>query len=391
MGINMNGMDKDREVEYVEAEVVNEPTLNMKKPEQINMVEYQKSTKLALRKSPEVVALTNTIEVDNANTILTFGREASEGISKLSDNLLSTMKMVRDEEQGQMLVQLTKIMEKFDIEEFNNTKEPGFLEKIFNKAKSSIEAMLQKYETMGIEVQKIYQIVKGYEQDIYQSNKYLDQLFKANLDYYDELQKYICAGEIALEELDTVHLPKFKALADSAQNGMGDQKDIVNYQQLVQIRDILDQRVYDLRISENIAMQTVPMINGMRLVNYNLLRSVNTAFVQTLPTFKQYLAEAVIAKRMDLQAKSMQAFSDTANKVMVKHAENVSRQIVETTRMAGKSQIEMKTLETTWNIIMNGRQEVERIQEEQRKERLENTKALENMTLSIRSQQNLIK
>lgn len=384
MSINMNGMNRDRNnvVETVEAEIV-QPGLNMEK---FDMVEYQNNTKVALRKSPEVVALTNKIDAEDFNSVLIFGKEASEGISKVSDGLLSSMKAVKAEESGQMIVQLTKIMDKFDIDEFQNVKEPGFLEKMFNKAKTSIESMFQKYDTMGIEVQKVYQIIKGFEQDIYQSNKQLEQMFKANLDYYDELEKYICAGEIALEELDRDILPKYKAQAD-----IGDQRDIVNYQQLLQIRDMLDQKIYDLRLTENVAMQTVPMINAMQLSNYNLLRKINSAFIVTLPVFKQCLAQAVILKRQELQAKSMKALDDKTNELLIKNAQNVAKQTTENARLAGKSSIDIKTLETTWNTIMTGLQETSRIQEENQKERLDGVKTLENMKINIQNQQKQLK
>lgn len=382
--INMNGMDNDRNnVIEPNGNGAIQTGLNMEK---FDMVEYQTNTKLQLRNSPEVVALTNKINVEDFNSVLVFGKDASEGISKISDGLLNSMKAVRAEESGRMIVQLTKIMDKFDIEEFQKTKEPGLIEKIFNKAKSSIESMFQKYDTMGVEVQKVYQIIKGYEQDIYQSNKQLEQMFKANLDYYDELEKYICAGEIALDELDRDIIPKFKSKAD-----MGDQRDIINYQQLLQIRDMLDQRIYDLRLTENVAMQTVPMINAMQLNNYNLLRKVNSAFIVTLPVFKQCLTQAVILKRQELEAKSMKVLDEKTNELLIRNAQNVARQTTETARLAGKSSIDIKTLETTWNTIMTGLQETARIQEENQKERIEGVKALEEMKVNMQNQQKQIK
>lgn len=382
MGININNMNNNK-VETVEAEIVETSTINMEK---FDMVEYQNNTKLALRKSPEVVALTNKINVEDFNSVLVFGKEASEGISKVSDSLLYNMRDVKSEESGQMIIQLTKIMDKFDIDELKNIKEPGLIEKIFNKAKTSIETMFQKYDTMGSEVQKIYQIIKGYEQDIYKSNKQLDEMFKANLDYYDELERYICAGEMAIEELDNDIIPNYKLKADN-----GDQRGVVNYQQLLQIRDMLDQKVYDLRLTENVAMQTIPMINAMKLSNYNLLRKINSAFIVTLPLFKQCLAQAVILKKQELQAKSMKALDDKTNELLIKNAQNVARQTTENARLAGKSSIDIKTLETTWNTIMSGIQETARIQQENEKERIEGVKSLENIKINIQNQQKQLK
>ena len=120
-----------------------------------DIVEYTDRKKNELRQSKEVEQLTSLIEVDNPNTILQFGKGASEGISRVSDSLLSNIKMNQNEKNSEMLVRLTKIMDKFDLDDFAQTKEPGFFQKLFKKANSALEVMFQKYDTLGSEVEKI--------------------------------------------------------------------------------------------------------------------------------------------------------------------------------------------------------------------------------------------
>ena len=116
-------------------------------------------------------------------------------------------------------------------------------------------------------------------------------MLNENFNYYNELEKYIVAGEMAIEELDNDLLPQFKAKAES-----GDQMDLENYQELLNIKDMLVQRVYDLRISENISLQTIPMLRSMQHNNYGLIRKINSAFIVTLPVFKQCLSQAILIK-----------------------------------------------------------------------------------------------
>lgn len=348
-------------------------------PKALDLNKYTGDLKLQLRNSPEVQALTTQINVQDLNTILVFGKDASTGISKVSDALLNTMKGIKSEEGGEMLVQLTKIMDKFDIKEFEEAKEPSVFKKLFNKVNNAVEAMFKKYETLGSDVDKIYVVLKKHEQDIEQSNKNLKQMFSTNLAFYEELQKYIVAGDMAVEEMDNEILPQFKTKAEQS----GDQMDMINYQQLMQVRDMLDQRIYDLRVAENIALQTIPMIQGMQLNNYNLVRKINSAFVITLPIFKQCLAQAVILKRQELQAKSMKALDDKTNELLIRNAQNVAKQNVSTTKMASASSVQIETLEKTWNTIMNGIQETKMIQEKNKEERLANKEKLESMNNGI--------
>lgn len=338
------------------------------------MSTFTQTYKEKLRQMPEVEALTAEIHVDDPNTILVFGQGASQGISTISDSLLSTMKAVKAEEAGEMIVQLTKIMDKFDIKELEEAKAPSGLQKLFNRAKTSIETMFQKYENMGAEVDKVYVILKKYEMDIQNTNQNLKKMYDANIAYYQELEKYIVAGELGLKELDETLIPQFDQEAAT-----GDQLAIANAQNLRQIREMLDQRIYDLRLAENIALQTIPMIQGIQYSNFNLTRKINSAFIITLPIFKQCLTQAVMLKRQELQAKSLKALDDKTNELLLRNAENMARQTTGIARMAGTSSIQMETLEKTWSTIMQGIEQTKQIEAENQVQRKANSTKLENM------------
>lgn len=342
------------------------------------LVSYTASYKEKLRQLPEVEQMTSEIYVDDLNTILRFGQKATEGISKVSDNLLANMKAVKSEEAGEMIVQLTKVMGKFDIKELKDIKEPSALKKIFNRAKNSIEELFNKYETMGTEVDKIYIILKKYEDQINSANQNLALMYESNLEYYQLLEKYIVAGEIAMEELTGKLIPQYEAQAAS-----GDPVVTATLESLRQAQEMLGQRVYDLQIAENIALQTIPMIQGIQYSNYNLSRKINSAFIITLPIFKQCLTQAVMLKRQELQAKSMEALDQKTNELLLRNAENMASQNARIARMATGSSVQIETLEKTWQTIMKGIEQTKAIEEENRNARQTNAVKLENMKQSI--------
>lgn len=341
---------------------------------QEEMVNYTISYKEKLRQLPEVEALTSEIHIDDISTILAFGQNATQGISKISDSLLSTMKEVKAEEAGEMIGQLTKVMDRFDIKELEDIKEPTGLQKLFNRAKNSVDAMFQKYENMGTEVDKIYVILKKYDMDIQNSNKTLKSMYDANIAYYEQLEKYIVAGEMGLEEIDNKLIPEFQTKADA-----GDRLALTTVQNLQTTREMLAQRVYDLQIAENIALQTVPMIQGIQYSNFNLTRKINSAFIITLPIFKQCLTQAVLLKRQELQAKSLKALDDKTNELLLRNAQNMATQTTNIARMAGTSSVSMDTLERTWQTILQGIEQTREIEKDNRVQREANTIKLENM------------
>ena len=125
------------------------------------------------------------------------------------------------------------------------------------------------------------------------------------------------------------------------------------------------------------ALQSIPMIKMMEYSNYNLVRKINSAFIITLPVFKQALAQAIMLKRQRLQAESMAALDQKTNELLIKNARNTVEQSKMTARLASGSSIKIETLETTWRTIVNGIDETRNIQENARKQRVEDQKRLE--------------
>ena len=347
-----------------------EPIAQEENVQQYDIVADRQRMNETLTNSKEVDDIVSTIEIDNMESIVTFGSHAAEEISKASDIVLNSMNMAQIDESSQMLATLAKIMNKFDIEEIKDN--PGLFGKLFGNFRKKLDQILNKYHTMGEEVDKIYVQLKQYESEIKQSNRKLAQMFDANVDYYHELVKYILAGEQGCHEIE--------AYIEQRKNDMdttGDtsiQFEITNLNQCLML---LEQRTQDLRTAESVAMQSIPMIKIMEFSNMNLVRKINSAFIITLPVFKQALAQAIMLKRQKLQAESMAALDEKTNEMLVKNARNTVEQSKITSRLASGSSIKIETLETTWRTIVNGIEETREIQENARKQRTEDAKRLE--------------
>lgn len=278
------------------------PTVQQERQE-LAVVEYdiqedRNQLTTRLENSQEVDTLVSQIEVFNLETIVSFGSEAAEEISKCSDTVLNSMNMEQLNESSEMLNTLARIMDKFDIDEIKEN--PNGFKKLFTNAKKQLDKVLAKYHTMGDEVDKIYIQLKQYESEIKQSNRKLEEMFDVNVKYYHELVKYILAGEQGIREIDAYIAQKQQELENSGDNSI--QFELTG---LEQAKMMLEQRTQDLRIAENVAMQSIPMLKTMEFSNMNLVRKINSAFIITLPVFKQALAQAIMLKRQKVQAEAM--------------------------------------------------------------------------------------
>ena len=322
--------------------------------------------------SKEVDDLVSTIEVHNLETIVSFGAEAAEEISKASDIVLNSMNMSQLDDSSEMLNTLAKIMSKFDIEEIKDN--PGLFGKLFGNMRKQLDKILDKYHTMGDEVDKIYVQLKQYESEIKQSNRKLNQMFEANVGYYHELVKYILAGEQGCRELEA-----YIAQRQADMEATGDNSIQFEIQSLQQSLMMLEQRTQDLRTAENIAMQSIPMIKTMEYSNMNLVRKINSAFIVTLPVFKQALAQAIMLKRQKIQAEAMSELDKKTNEMLIKNAKNTVEQSKMTAKLASGSSIKIDTLEKTWRTIVNGIDETRAIQENARKQRIDDAARLDQI------------
>lgn len=337
-----------------------------------DIVADRKQMNETLVNSDEVDALVSTIEVNNLETIVCFGADAAEEIAKASDIVLNSMNMSQLDESSEMLTSLSKIMSKFDPSELKEST--GLFNKLFGNMKKQLEKILDKYHTMGEEVDKIYVQLREYEGEIKQSNRKLEQMFDANVDYYHQLVKYILAGEQGCRELEA-----YIAQRQADFEVTGDNSIQLELAGLNNALMMLEQRTQDLRVAENIAIQSIPMIKTMAYSNMNLVRKINSAFIVTLPVFKQGLAQAVMLKRQKIQAEALSELDKKTNEMLIKNARNTVEQSKMTARLASGSSVKIETLETTWRTIVNGIEETQNIQETARKQRIDDAARLENI------------
>lgn len=360
-GLNLNVTKSDSEQTSLQPVTENE------------VVEFTNKYKMQLKEEQETQQLLSQINVVDTNSIISFGSASAQNVTKVSDSLLHSIKAVNQEQAGEVLVQLTKIMDKFDITEFEKTKEPGFIEKMFKKVKNSVDLMLQKYDTLGKEVDQIYMILKKYQNELEKDNKNLKLLQEANVQYYQQLERYIVAGEMAIEELDNEHIPAYEKMILESDDPMAK----TNLDKLKDCRDMLDSRIYDLRLAENVAIQSMPMIASMQRGNFDLARTIESAFIITLPIFRQCLIQAVQLKRKELMAKNIEALRETTNELIVRNAENTAKQGIMMANMAGRGAVDIDKLEESFTTIVNGIKEAKMEQEKNALTRSENTKRLE--------------
>ena len=337
----------------------------------------RRETGRRLVNSAEVDALAGTIKVDNMATIVTFGAKAAEEISRASDVMLRGMNVSQLDQSGGMLNTLAGIMSKFDLDEI--TEVPGRFGKLFGNPRKRTDKLLAKYHTMGEEVDRIYVQLKTYESELMQSNRNLNRMFEANVNTYHELIKYILAGEQGCREIREQIVRREADMAATGDPAIQFELTTLRY-----ALNILEQRTQDLRVAETVAMQTIPMLKTMEFNNMSLVRKIDSAFLITLPVFRQALAQAIMLKRQRIQAESLAALDAKANEMLARNARDAARQTQTAVRPASGGPAQAENLENAWRTIVNGIDETKAIREDALRQREDDRKRLEAIKREFR-------
>lgn len=331
---------------------------------------------LALKQEPQVRTLAERIDPKNQIAVLEFGKETASGISTFSDRMLATIKQSDLEKSTQLLTSLNKIMDRFDPADFKEEeKKGGFLKRLFTKGKVQLEKVLSKYDTMNKEVDKVYTEIQKYEIEMKRNTVQLEQMYDENLNYFKQLSEYVAAIDIKVEELNaTIQTLNIKA-------EQGDHEAIMELETLKRSVELLQQRGYDLEMAQQVSFQSAPQIRLMQQGNNQLIGKINSAFVTTIPIFKQGLIHAVTMQRQKLVSDSMAELDKRTNEMLVRNAENVRRNSVDIARQAGNPSIKVETMEQTWQTIIAGIEETKQIQAETVRNREEGRKRIEQLQL----------
>lgn len=338
--------------------------------------------KLSLRKEAEVQNIARSIDERDQIHLLEYGKEPAVQISRFSDQILSNMRATKLEDSGELLKQLGRIMDKFDAKDFEKTS-GGLFGKLFKKGEKLVEKLFGKYQTMGNEIDKIYVEISKYQQEMVNSTNMLEQMYEQNYQYYLTLEKYVVAGEMKAEDMKNNQLPPLESSAAS-----GDQMASMQLDTLKNSIELLEQRIYDLEMAKMVALQTAPQIRLLQRGNTKLIGKINSAFVTTIPIFKNGLIQAVAAKRQKIVAESMSELDRRTNEMLLRNAQNISQQSADIARLAGGPSIKIETIEESFNVIIKGMQETRSIEEENKRLRAEGTKRLEQLQENFKKLKN---
>lgn len=262
--------------------------------------------------------LMDDIDLSDSNSILFYGSKAQERLTTISDNMLEGVRNKDVGPAGQDLNDMVAVLRGFDVGAIDPTKKRGFLARLFGRARPVVQ-FIQQYEGVRRQIDTITDNLEDHKTKLLTDIASLDRLYDANLDFYHSLELYIAAGEEKLKHLDEVEIPAMQQAAANTD-------DVLKAQHLRDTRtarDDLERRVHDLMLTRQVAMQSLPSIRMVQENDKGLVSKINSTLVNTVPLWRQQLAQAVTVFRSQEAAKSVKAATDLTNDLLEKNAETL--------------------------------------------------------------------
>lgn len=311
------------------------------------------------------------IDLNNTDHVLLYGADAQKKIADFSDSALATVRTNDTGEVGEMLVKLVN-----EIKGFGDAAEkPKGLGGLFWNAKKAVSDMQTKYDKVEVNVDAIASSLEGYQVQLLKDISLFNHLYDMNTEYFKELTMYILAGEKRLAEVRRTTLEELKARAAQS----GDAMDAQRANDMAANCDRFEKKLHDLKLTRQVALQMAPQIRLLQNNDSLLVERIQSTLSNTLPLWKSQIVIALGLHRSQEALKAQTAVTDMTNELLRKNAEALKTGTIETAREAERGILDLNTLVETNQSLIDTINEVMKIQDEGRAQRVEAEKQLVTM------------
>ncbi|WP_456276220.1 toxic anion resistance protein [Bacillus sp. AK128] len=314
----------------------------------------------------KAIQLAEQIDPKNHQSLALYGSQAQTKLVNFSHHMLDHVQKKDTGEIGEIISDLMKKLEKVKPDDLKPVKK-NMLSRMFGKISTSVQEVLSQYQKTGAQIDRISVKLDHSKNDLLQDITVLEKLYEENKDYFHALNVYIAAGELKLEELETKTIPELRKKAEETQDQMAFQE--VN--DVIQFAERLQKRTHDLILSRQITIQSAPQIRLIQSANQALVEKIQASITTAIPLWKNQVAIALTLLRQKSAVEAQKLVSKTTNDLLLKNAEMLKVNTVETAKENERGLVDVETLKKVQDHLVSTLEETLRIQAEGRAKRLQ--------------------
>lgn len=309
-----------------------------------------------------------SIDITNNTSLMKFGAESQNKIAGFSENILKSTMTKDSGEVGNLLIDLSGKLKGFDT----NLEGKGGFFGLFQSARKKIENIKNKYSSLDKVIQNVEKQLVTHKTQMMKDIEMFDKLYKENWEHYKEVCLYIIAGERKLEELKNVELPKLQEKAQQT----GEQMDVQAVNDFQSAIGRFEKRLYDLKITKTIAVQTAPQIRLIQNNDMQLADKIESSIFTAIPLWKSQFVIALGLNNAQQALEAQKAVSDVTNEMLRKNSEMLRQGTIDIAKESERSVVDVETLVEVNNNLISTIDSVIEIQRQGQEKREQGKKEL---------------
>jgi uncharacterized protein YaaN involved in tellurite resistance len=217
-----------------------------------------------------------------------------------------------------------------------------------------------RYQNLSVQIMKVVGELERVKEKLLKDVTLMEGLYEKDIEYFQDLNLYILAGEAKLGELLDNILPAMKTEAEDTGDAMKAQE----YRDMAQLAGRLEKKLHDLRLSRTIALQAGPQIRLVQHNNRELAEKIQSSILNTIPLWKNQMVMAISLLRQRQALDLQKQVSATTNELLKKNAEMLKDASIGAAEEAERGIVDIETLKKVNADLISTIEETIRIHQE---------------------------
>jgi uncharacterized protein YaaN involved in tellurite resistance len=185
----------------------------------------------------------------------------------------------------------------------------------------------------------------------------MDGLYDKNKNYIKDLDMYIIAGTLKLKELDYDVIPQLK----HEMTGSDDLYEVQALQETIEFRNQFEKKIHDLKLTRHISIQSLPQVRMISLTNQELVNSIQSSIINTIPLWKNAVVNAVTLARQKKALEMQKSVNDITNELLLQNSRILKDNTIMAAEEVQRGIVDFETLKQVNTDLITTISEVQRI------------------------------
>lgn len=288
-------------------------------------------------------AIARDLNLQDSKSVMKFGYQSQQKLEAASDQLLRSTNGSDNEEIARMITHLMSSVNEVMPDDIAKARKAGLFPWAKKKAKQRMLAMQVKAQTIEGSISQFKGQLENQHDKLLNNNVILMQQYESLRAYAEDLKVEVAAGELKLQEIDTVLLPELEQKAAES----NDQFLIQDVMRLKQVRGDLAAHVDGLLRSQQFALIQCNQVLVLQNGNFELAKKLQEATFQIIPIWKSQMTISLMLLGAENALKQLDVVTETTDKLLRGVATQVKETGVSIARKSKESALKMETLRHT--------------------------------------------